>query len=220
MPGFLQPREKQQFNHSPPLMQAPRPICRLRTRKNRTKRSLWIDVSGSLCNQKRGIQWPRATIKCLNRENRKMTSEKALVVILRCTAGLLLLALAPVLFPHSWMAAINREIGLGELPDTAIVGYLTRSLSALYAYHGALVLYLSLDVRRYLPLIGCLAVVNMMFGAMMLSLDIYLGMPLPWTIGEGPLIFGLGAVIFGLAARVKRKNLSAKSSRDSPSKLK
>lgn len=138
-----------------------------------------------------------------------MRAEKILAVILRCSAGLLLLALAPIFFPHSWMAAINRAIGLGELPDTAIVGYLTRSLSALYAYHGALLLYLSLDVRRYLPLIRCLAVVNMVFGALLLSLDIYLGMPRPWTIGEGPFIIGLSAAIFGIAASLKRHMATA-----------
>src|SRR3989304_571501 len=100
-----------------------------------------------------------------------MRAEKTLVVLLRLCAGVLLLAIVPVFFPYSWMAAINREIGLGELPDTAIVSYLTRSLSALYAFHGVIVLCLSFDVRRYLPLIICFAAVAVVFGVFMLLLD-------------------------------------------------
>ena len=135
-----------------------------------------------------------------------MRTEKILAVVLRVTAGVLLLALAPVFFPHAWMAAINRAAGLGELPDTASVGYLTRSLSAMYAFHGALVLYVSLDVRRYRPFIICLAAVGMVFGAFMLSLDVRLGMPRPWTMGEGPVIFVLCGVILGLAICVKHQS--------------
>lgn len=134
-----------------------------------------------------------------------MHAEKILVILLRCSAGVLLLALVPIFFPHSLMAAINRAIGLSELPDTALVGYLTRSLSALYAFHGALMLFLSFDVRRYLPVIKCFAAVAVVFGALLLSLDIYLGMPLPWTIGEGPFIIVFYGLIFGLADCVRRQ---------------
>ena len=135
-----------------------------------------------------------------------MRTEKILAVILRATAGVLLLALAPVFFPQAWMAAINWAVGLGELPDTAIVGYLTRSLSAMYAFHGALLLYISLDVRRYRPLIICLAGVGMIFGAFMLSLDIRLGMPVAWTVCEGPAVIVLDAAINALAYCVKRQS--------------
>src|SRR3989304_1968996 len=135
----------------------------------------------------------------------KMRAEKILVILLRLCAGVLLLAIAPVFFPHGWMAAINRAAGLGELPHTAIVGYLTRSLSALYAFHGVIVLCLSWDVRRYLPLILWFSAVAMAFGVFMLALDISLGMPRPWIIGEGPLIIGIYAVIFGLAVCVQRQ---------------
>ncbi len=84
-----------------------------------------------------------------------MRTEKILAVVLRVTAGVLLLALAPVFFPQAWMAAINQAAGLGELPDTAIVGYLTRSLSAMYAFHGAGALRIAgctaLSTAYYLP---------------------------------------------------------------------
>ena len=85
-------------------------------------------------------------------------AEKWMIVLLRLTAVVLLTALFPAVMPFAWMDATHQWLGLGKLPDAPIVGYLTRSLSALYAVHGVLVLYLSLDVRRFLPVIRCVAV--------------------------------------------------------------
>jgi hypothetical protein len=131
-------------------------------------------------------------------------AEMILVVLLRISAGVLLLALAPIFFPHSWMAAINRAIGLAELPDTALMGYLTRSLSALYAFHGALLLFVSFNVRRYLPLIIFFAATAVVFGILLLSLDIYLAMPLFWIICEGPMMIVFYAAILAVAVYVQR----------------
>ena len=147
-----------------------------------------------------------AMMLCSGQEKPIMRAEKILAVVLCITAGVLLLALAPVFFPHAWMAAINRAVGLGALPDTAIVGYLTRSLSAMYAFHGALVLFVSLDVRRYRPFISCLAGLGVIFGAFMLALDVRLGMPLAWTLCEGPVIVILCAAILALAIYIKRRS--------------
>jgi hypothetical protein len=38
---------------------------------------------------------------------------------------------------------------------------------------------------------------------MMLAIDLGVGMPLPWTIGEGPWIILLSGVIFWLAGRAR-----------------
>jgi hypothetical protein len=129
-------------------------------------------------------------------------SEKALIVLLRVTGGLLLTAVFAVVMPFAWMQDIHGLLGMGELPETPITGYLTRSLSALYALHGALIFFVSLDVRRYLPVVKCLAVLSIIFGAGMLVLDVSVGMPLPWVLGEGPSIIILGGVLLGLANRI------------------
>jgi pseudouridine-5'-phosphate glycosidase len=60
-------------------------------------------------------------------------SEKALVILLRASAVLLLTAVIPVVMPFVWMKDIHRQLGMGELPEGPIIGYLTRSLSAMYA---------------------------------------------------------------------------------------
>jgi hypothetical protein len=131
-------------------------------------------------------------------------AEKALVVLLRAVALLLMVAVVPVVMPSEWMAAIHRALGMGELPSRPIVGYLTRSVSALYALHGVLVLCISFDVRRYLPLVKCLGVLSLAFGAVMLALDYLVGMPIWWVFCEGPFIITLGAVLLWLAVKTGR----------------
>jgi hypothetical protein len=132
-------------------------------------------------------------------------AEKTLVVLLRLSAAMLLFALVPACMPFQWMVVIHRALGMGELPDMPVVGYLTRSLSAFYAMHGALILYVSFDVRRHLPVIRFLAVLAVAFGAGMLVLDAAVGVPLLWTLGEGPFVVALGAVLLWLAGQVDRK---------------
>ena len=135
--------------------------------------------------------------------NEMTRSEKALVVALRVGGVLLLTAVIPAVMPFAWMDLIHRQLGMGELPEMPITGYLTRSLSAFYALHGVVVLFVSLDVRRYLPVVNCLAALCIVFGAGMIVLDVWVGMPLPWVLGEGPSIIVLGGVLLWLAGRVR-----------------
>jgi hypothetical protein len=130
--------------------------------------------------------------------------EKALTVLLRLGAAMLLAAVVPVVMPFRWMEEIHRSLGLGELPDAVIVHYLTRSVSAFYAAHGAIILFISFDVRRYRGLILFLGWLSVVFGAALLILDAAVGMPLSWTIAEGPFVIVLGAAIVWLAAKARR----------------
>jgi len=130
-------------------------------------------------------------------------SEQALVLIMRISAAVLLIALVPAVMPFAWMEDIHRHLGMGELPARPIVGYLTRSLSALYAVHGALLFFVSLDVRRFLPVVKCLAVLKILFGIGMFALDLAVGMPPFWTGCEGPILVGVGSVFLWLSGRIR-----------------
>jgi hypothetical protein len=130
-------------------------------------------------------------------------AERLLVICLRVGAAVLLLAFPAALLPFPWMAVTNAWLGLSELPDTPLVGYLTRSLSALYAFHGALLLFVAGDIRRYRPLIGFLGVANVLFGMFIVGLDLYVGLPGPWTLAEGPLIIAAGVGLLYLQRRVE-----------------
>jgi hypothetical protein len=130
--------------------------------------------------------------------------EKVLVVLLRLAGVLLLTAVIPAVMPFAWMKDIHRALGMGELPEGPIMGYLTRSLSAMYAMHGALVFFVSLNVRRYLPVVKFLAVLGVIFGTGMLVLDVMVGMPPSWIAGEGPFIIVLGGIMLWLSGRVQQ----------------
>ncbi len=107
-----------------------------------------------------------------------------LVWFLRGTAVTLLSAALAVVVPHSWMDAVHCWLGMGDLPDEPLVGYLTRSLSALYAAIGACYWFLSNDVRHYLRLLRFSIPVTAVFAAALIGIDCASAMPAAWTIVE------------------------------------
>lgn len=131
-------------------------------------------------------------------------SQTGLVVVLRILGVVDLLALLAVLLPLEWMARTHTWLGLGALPREPIVGYLTRSASALYALHGAMILFISFDTRRYARLITFLAAAALVHGAVMLGIDLSVGMPVFWTLLEGPAFAGTGAVVLLIQWKVGR----------------
>jgi hypothetical protein len=134
---------------------------------------------------------------------------KILVLILRGSGLLMLAAMIAVGMPFAWMQEIHRGfLGMGHMPDGPIVEYLTRSLSLLYALHGALLVFLARDISRFLPVIKCFAVLGAIFGAIILCLDIAVGLPVYWILGEGPLIIPLSIVILWLVCRIEKSGTS------------
>ena len=77
----------------------------------------------------------------------------------------------------------------------------------MYAVHGALVFYVSLDVRRFLPVVKCISLLGIAFGMGMIALDVAVAMPWYWILGEGPLIAILGGVLLWLASGLSKKLL-------------
>jgi hypothetical protein len=128
-------------------------------------------------------------------------AERTLALFLRVTAAILLLALPAIVLPYAWMDAIHRWLGLGELPDRPMVQYLARSASALYAFLGFVLIFVSRDVRRYLPLVRFLGWAKVIFGVVMLGLDLTVDMPMLWTLVEAPVIVGFGIALLWLARR-------------------
>ena len=115
----------------------------------------------------------------------------------------MLLALIAVVMPSTWMDLVHQKLDLGKLPQAPIVDYLARSASALYAVHGALLIFAASDVRRYLPLIRFLAWVAVVFGPIMICIDHAASLPVLWTVCEGPSILSIGVVFLWLAKRME-----------------
>lgn len=128
----------------------------------------------------------------------------ALVFLLRYGAVVTFSAFFAMLLPLDWMVATHRWLGLGDLPRLPVVEYLARSVAALYGFHGVLLFLLSTDPVRYLMLVKFVGVMNVLFGAMVLFIDLDAGMPVWWTAVEGPGVIVLGVLVLFFAARLSR----------------
>jgi hypothetical protein len=123
-----------------------------------------------------------------------------LIWMLRITSGVMLTALVFVFCPFEWMAAIHRQMGLGELAYTPLMSYLTRTLSALYANLGAMILLVSFDIDRYRPVIRLIAALAILGGVGVTALDATLRLPVLWIALEGPPTAALGVIVFALVS--------------------
>jgi hypothetical protein len=134
------------------------------------------------------------------------TADTLLKWLLLLIGGIELCAIPFIFFPVAWMDAVHdRVLGLGPLPNQPIVEYLARSLSALYAVHGAVVVRLSCDVVRFRPIIAFLGWVHLLLGLTILGTDLAVGWPLFWSLGEGPGI-AVGGVVILTLTRIARRH--------------
>jgi len=120
---------------------------------------------------------------------------RLLTILLRLAGVITASAFLTILLPADWMAATHRALGLGEFPRAPIVDYLARSIAALYGFHGVLLLVIATDPGKYRAIVRYVAVMNVLFGAILFAIDRHAGMPIMWTLGEGPPIVAFGAVI-------------------------
>lgn len=111
----------------------------------------------------------------------------------------LLLAFGAMLLPESFMADMHTRLGMGEFPASPLVDYLTRSIAALYGFHGVLLWLVSRDVIRYGPIVTYLGVMNVIIGIMLIVIDLHAAMPWWWTAVEGPPLIVMGITILLLS---------------------
>jgi len=114
----------------------------------------------------------------------------------------LLAAAGAVVLPYSWMNSIHEWLGFGTLPDSPLVGYLTRSLSALYAFLGALSWHLASDLRRYLPALRFTVLLSFSFSFTLIGIDWMVAMPTWWTAVEGSFLLGWTLALWWLVRRI------------------
>jgi hypothetical protein len=128
-----------------------------------------------------------------------------LVFLLRLSGSFTSLAFLAMLLPVDWMDAVHRTVGLGELPRAPVVDYLARSVAALYGFHGALVLLVSTNPVKYRAIVWFIAILNIVFGAMIVVIDLHAGMPMFWTLFEGPSLIVFGMVIAWLLVSERQR---------------
>jgi hypothetical protein len=124
--------------------------------------------------------------------------EKMLAFLLRATGLVMVSAAVFVFCPLHWMNAIHQMLGLGSLPTGPVMEYLARTESALYAYLGAMLFFISFDLPRYRPLLRFLAWIGILFSIGVTVLDAKLGLPAFWIAGEGSFTLLLCVVLLFL----------------------
>jgi len=126
-------------------------------------------------------------------------------LFLRVMGSVALVAVVAVIMPYAWMNTIHQWLGMGQLPSEPIVGYLARSTSAFYALLGALLWVVSFDLVRHRLILRFLGVAIIVFGVMLLAVDFIEGMPLWWSLWEGPINMAFGTIILILSNRLARE---------------
>lgn len=124
---------------------------------------------------------------------------RVLVAILRLGGCLTGSAFLAVLLPTAWMAGIHAWLGMGDLPQAPIVVYLARAAAALYGFHGVMLFIIAADPVRHRPLVRYVAAMNIVFGASLVVIDWRAGLPLWWTLGEGPPLVVVGLLVAWLS---------------------
>jgi hypothetical protein len=139
-------------------------------------------------------------------------ARQLLIVLLRFGAVMTGLAFLTLPMPVATMVSVHRWLGLGELPPGPIVEYLARSVSALYGFHGVLLFLLSTNVDRFAPIIRFVAVMNVLFGTILIAIDVKAGLPALWIAFEGPPLVLTGLALWllnGAAARERAVSLES-----------
>ena len=147
---------------------------------------------------------------------RRWTAERSLVLLLRFIGGLCLLALVSLWMPRSWIVAAHQWLGWGEFPAAPIAEYLARSVSALSAFYGGLLVALSFDVGRYCPLIRYQAVAIMALSACGVVVGRWAGVPLWFVLGDAAACWVYGVAMLVLAGHVGRGHTERSAATDRP----
>ena len=115
--------------------------------------------------------------------------------MLRLAGVFEILAFIAVVMPQSWMEISHEWIGLGAFPGGPVLMFLIRQASYVYGMHGVSLIVLSLDVKRFRPIIILNGISFLLAAPVFVAIDYSAGMPWWWTIAD-PLGCGfLGAIL-------------------------
>ena len=119
--------------------------------------------------------------------------------MLRTVGAVECLAFAAVVIPFRWMEPVHEWLGLGPMPEGAVLRYLIRGASFVYGVHGMLLLLLAWDVERFRPLVIFTGFCYFVSGPIFMVTGAAAGMPWFWFVGEGLSCLAVGMVVLGLA---------------------
>ncbi len=126
----------------------------------------------------------------MTEENRK----QALRWLLRLIGLLEALAFLAVVMPRSWMEVSHAWLGLGQMPEGAVLMFLIRQASYAYGMHGISLWIIAADVTRFRSLVLLNGISFVLAGPVFFIIDYTSGMPSWWTAVDGP-----SCALFGAA---------------------
>lgn len=135
-------------------------------------------------------QTNRTGIKCFMMKYRQLL----LIWLMRVAGAVEILAFFAVIMPRSWMEVSHVWLGLGDMPQSAVLMFMIRQASYVYGMHGVTLWVLSSDVTRFRPLIILNGISFLLAAPIFFIIDYTSGMPLFWTLSDS---FACG--FFGVA---------------------
>jgi hypothetical protein len=127
-----------------------------------------------------------------------MNRERLLSWLLRLAGLTEVLAFVAVIMPRAWMEVSHSWLGMGEMPGGPLIMFMIRQASYTYGMHGISLWILASDVDRFRLLILFNAVAFLLAGPVFFLIDYTAGMPLWWTLTDGPGCGVLGGVLLWL----------------------
>jgi len=109
------------------------------------------------------------------------------------------LAFFAVVMPRSWMETSHLWLGLGQMPEGAVLMFLIRQASYTYGMHGISLWVIASDVKRFRPLLILNGISFLLAGPVFFLIDYTAGTPMWWTFGDGPACGLFGVAILWLS---------------------
>ncbi|MBC7909135.1 MAG: hypothetical protein H7Y30_01460 [Pyrinomonadaceae bacterium] len=113
-------------------------------------------------------------------------------VLLRLAGAVEILAFVAVVMPRSWMEWSHVWLGMGQMPEGAVLMFLIRQASYVYGMHGIMLWVVASDVVRFRPLVIFTGISFLLAGPVFFIIDYVSGMPLWWTVADS-----VGCAFFG-----------------------
>ncbi len=112
--------------------------------------------------------------------------------LLRVMGAVEVLAFFAVVMPRSWMEASHAWLGMGAMPEGAVLMFMIRQASYVYGMHGVSLFVIARDVERFRPLVVFNGVTFLLAAPVFFLIDYTTGMPWFWTAADT-----LGCGFFG-----------------------
>lgn len=129
---------------------------------------------------------------------------RGLKICLLITGILCLLAVAGLFLPLSAFESITGFFGIETLPDSPLIMYAIRTISATFIGIGAFFIILALNPMKYGVLVPFSGLAAVFIGMVCMITGLAVGMPALWFLGDSSSCLVLGVLILVFWRKAKR----------------